>query len=243
MSSNTLKVLYVVDGLRQRSGVTSVVMSYFRNIDSKNVHIDFLIWDNNDDEILDEIRNCGSKIYMMPMFGLKNVVEFHRYINHFFEQHKNEYQILHSHFNQIDGIVFPIAKRCGIKKCISHSHNTRFSDYKLRAIRNRIMCLPIRYVADIWAACSIEAGVSLFGKKYEINKKQLVIKNAINCKKFSYNSEIRNKLRMELGYSSEIVLGHVGSLKPQKNQEFILRMFSKLKKVASNNKPELFMPI
>lgn len=223
------KVLYVLDSLKQRSGVTAVAMNYFRNIDKDKVHIDFLVLEDSEESIIQEIRNLGSEVYFMPKLGLFNVSRISKFYNDFFKKH-NDYKIIHSHFNQIDFMVFHYAKKYGAKHCISHSHNTKYSDNKLKSIRNWMMCLPLRHIADTWAACGIEAGQFLYGKDFLESKRHLIINNAINIDKFTYNLEIRNEKRSELGLDDKFIIGNVGRLRLQKNQSYLLRLFSELLK-------------
>ena len=224
-----IKVLYILDSLKQRFGVTAVAMNYFRNIDTNRVQIDFLVLEDSEKAIVDEITQAGSNVYFMPRLSLKNIKEFIDFYNTFFKIH-NDYKIVHSHFNQIDSIVFPIAKKHGVKHCISHSHNTKYSDYRIRAIRNWAMCIPLKYLADTWAACGIKAGEFLYGKNFMKSKKHLVINNAIDTEKFKYCVGTRKKIRQEYGITNEFIIGNVGSLKIQKNQQYLINVFSDLKK-------------
>lgn len=229
-----IKVLYISDNLFQRFGVTAVMMNYFRNIDKNRVNIDFLVWEGNDESIENEIKASGASIFYMPKLGIRNYKSVTSFLEKFFEDHCGEYAIVHSHFCQMDAIIFPIAKKYGVQHCISHSHNTKFSDYKIRAIRNRIMCIPIKKVADTWAACSIKAGRALYGKNFINSEKKLIITNAVDCDKYSYKPDIRNKLRKQMGLSNKVVIGNVGSLKPQKNQKYLLEIFAQLLKISTD---------
>lgn len=220
-------VLYISDSLKQRFGVTSVIMNYFRNINHDKVQIDFLVFSDSEKEIVNEIRTAGSKVYFMPKLGMKNVKEFLDYYEKFFNTHRY-YKIVHSHFNQIDSLVFPIAKKYGVKYCISHSHNTKYSDYKLRAMRNWVMCIPLKKDSDVWAACGVKAGEFLYGKDFMKSSTHLVIHNAVDIDKYRYNVEVRTQKRKELDLSDEFVIGNVGSFKPQKNQQFLINVFNEL---------------
>lgn len=227
------KVLYILDSLKQRFGVTAVAMNYFRNIDRNRIQINFLVFNDSESEIVDEIRRAGSDVFFMPKLSAKNVFDVIKFYNSFFKEH-NDYKIIHSHFNQIDSIVFPIAKKNGIKHCISHSHNTKYSDYRLRAIRNWVMCIPLKKAADTWAACGVNAGEFLYGKNFMKSQKHLVINNAIDIDRFRFNVEVRELKRKELGFTSEFVIGNVGSLKLQKNQQYLLKLFARLLEVVKN---------
>ena len=225
IADNTRPLLYVLDTMKQRSGVTAVVMNYYRNIDRSDVTIDFLIYEDSEKEIVEEIESRGGKVYFMPKLTGKNIYKYIRYLNEFFDLHR-EYTIIHSHFNQIDSIIFPIAKKYGKRCCISHSHNTKYSEYPIRAFRNAIMCLPLKWEADVWAACGIKAGEFLYGKHFMKSSKHLVVNNAIDIDRFRYDINIRTKKRRELKIENDFVIGTVGSLKPQKNQSFLLDVFS-----------------
>ena len=53
--------------------------------------------------------------------------------------------------------------------------------------------------------------------------------------RFSYNPSVRNAVRDELGIGqSQLVVGHIGRYTKEKNHEFILKIFSELKKMDSN---------
>lgn len=230
-----IKILYIIDTLKQRFGVTAVAMNYFKHINNNDVQIDFLVLPDSEKGIIEEIENRGGKVYFMPYLTFKNLSKFRSFYTEFFKLH-NDYKIVHSHFNQIDMFVFPIAKKNGVKHCISHSHNTKYSDYKFRAIRNWVMCLPLKYYADTWAACGIEAGEFLYGKTFLKSDKHMVINNAIDVKQFKFDKEIRTIKRQELGLSNEFVIGNVGSLKLQKNQSYLLSTFCELLKKSKKYK-------
>ncbi len=103
------RVLYLIDSLKQRFGVTSVVMNYFRNIDPKEVRIDVVCYPDSEENLVNEIKSRESKVYFMPKLGFKNIQQFRQFYKDLF---KNEsYDVVHSHFNQIDALVFPIAKK------------------------------------------------------------------------------------------------------------------------------------
>lgn len=228
-----IRVLYISDSLKQRFGVTSVIMNYLSHFDYSKIQVDLLVLKDSEEIVIDRAKALGANVYFMPNFAGLNILEYRKFFKVFFEN--NEFDIVHSHFNQIDGIVFPIARKHGVKKCISHSHNTKLSEDKLKAYRNRLMCWNIYSNADICAACSVVAGNALFGKKFEDSSKSLIINNAIECNKFEYSSEKRSLIRRELGVGDNTVLiGNIGSFKLQKNQTFLLDIFKQLKEYKND---------
>lgn len=221
-----VRVLYVTDSLKQRYGVTSVIMNYMSHFDFSKIQVDLLAFSDSEEAVIDRAKSFGAEVFFMPRLSLTNIIEFKSFINKFFIY--NKYDIVHSHFNQIDSIVFPIARKNGVMKCISHSHSTKLSTNRIKAIRNRIMCFNIYDNADVCAACSIVAGEVLFGKRYKDSNKKYLVNNAIECAKFAYKPDVRQRVRNYFGFNNEVVIGHVGSLKTEKNHKFLINFFAKL---------------
>lgn len=223
-----VRVLYVIDSLRQRSGITSVVRNYLLNMQFDDVKID-LIADRNSEKHLVEIFNkYGCDVYYMPFLQVDNIYSYIKFWQKFFEEHK--YDIVHSHFNQIDYIVFKLAAQYGTKEFISHSHNTRLSDVWWKSIRNFLMCYPARHIATRWGACSALAGIALYGKEFLDSNKKLLIHNAINTRKFKYDPHTRRQMRKKMGVSGKYVIGSIGRFKSQKNKQFLLTILSAVRK-------------
>ena len=224
-----IKIVYVAEALTRNSGVTSVIINLIQNIINDDIKIDLLTYKNGDAEILDDLKQYGMNIFYMPELGVSSFITFKKAINDFFEIHK--YDIVHSHFNQVDTIIFKIAKKYGVKICISHSHNAKLSDSKIKAIRNRILCCNLPKEATIWAACSENAGRCLYGKKFSNSPKKLIIHNGVDCEKYKYNEEARSSIRKEFHIEkNEILIGNIGGFRVQKNQAFLIEVFNELHK-------------
>lgn len=233
-----IKLLFVTEALQRNSGVASVVLSYMRFIDREIFDIELLTYNNGDKEIIDEITMLGIRIHYMPELSICSIIEFRKSLKAFFNKHK--YEIVHSHFNQIDSILFDVAHKSGVVTCISHSHNSKLSDNAVKSIRNRIMCFPIKYEADLWAACSVPAGKCLYGNKFEKSKKSFIIRNGVDCDKYSFDLMTRQKIRKQLGYTDDdIIIGHVGGFRIQKNHTRLISIIELL--VKQNPKYKLVM--
>lgn len=227
--SEKVRILYVTDVLRRRFGVTSVIMNYVTHLNLDELQIDILAYENSEIDVVQELKARGASVLYMPTLGLKNIPMFIGYMRTFFAEHT--YDIVHSHFNQLDNIIFSIARKNGVNACISHSHSLKLSENPIKALRNRAMFLGAEKKADYWAACSEMAGVALFGDSFTTSLKKVIINNGIHCDRYNYNDAHREKIRKELGIlENEIVLGHVGSFKPVKNQAFLIDVLFQLKK-------------
>ena len=232
-----LKILYVSDTLRQRAGITAVIMNYLQYITRDNIKIDLLVYEDSEPAMIQKAQDFGARVFFMPQLGIKSFFAFKVFMETFFSSH--HYDILHSHFNQIDAIVFPIARKHGVRHCISHSHNTKLSDSKIRAFRNRLMCWNIARNADTLAACSEVAGRALFGSLFAHSPKKLIIRNGVDVETYKFNPIWRNKLRLEFGLANnELLIGHVGRFFRQKNHRFLIQVFSDL---CKRNRYKLIM--
>lgn len=85
-------------------------------------------------------------------------------------------------------------------------------------------------------ACSYEAGKFLYGKKSMENNKVRIIKNAINIDKYSYSKDKRTKFREEFGLGDELIFSNIGRLSAQKNQSFLIDVYSEIIKKIPNSK-------
>ena len=119
-------------------------------------------------------------------------------------------------------IYLKYAKKYGIKVRIVHSHQNKAADVFLHAVRNiPLIRIGLRY-ANTYFACSKLAGDYLFKKK-----KYHLINNAIDAKRFKYDPKVRKQMRKELGISDDcFLIGNVGRLCRQKNQRFLIDVFS-----------------
>ena len=173
-----------------------------------------------------EIKKNDGKIY--------NVCNVKRNpIKYYFELKKilteNKFDIVHINLLSLANILPILAsKKANIKNIVLHSHNASTPKGIIRKILNKInRVFAIKNSTHLFA-CSKLAGEWMFGK----NKKITIINNAVNFEKFSYNSNIREKIRKELKIEEKFVIGHIGRFSEQKNHTFLIDIF---KKVAEKN--------
>lgn len=228
-----IRVLHFVSEISINSGVMSFIMNYYRNMNKENIQFDFLCWYKGDDIYVDEIKRLGGKVYYIPIPGISK--EYRTKIAEFFKHQEGKYSILHLHEVYLNMFIPPIARKYGIKHIIAHSHTTMYSDKKLSAIRNYFLCLPINKTVNNYFACSKDAGVLIYGKKYVNMGKVNIINNAIDCKKFQYNEDTRNKIRKELNLNDKFVIGNIGRFNPQKNHMFLIDIFAEVLKIKHNS--------
>ena len=70
--------------------------------------------------------------------------------------------------------------------------------------------------------------------------KVIILNNAIDTSKFSYNKEIRKSIRKKENLEGKFVVGHAGRFVNQKNHEFLIDIFYEIHKMDKNTELLLF---
>lgn len=220
-----IRILQCVSNM-DRAGIETMLMNFYRNIDRNKVQFDFLCNKSKPGDYDEEIQSLGGKIYLTPGLNPFKWFKYQRYMKKLFQKHP-EYKIIHC---QNEAMGFPAlyaAKKCGIPVRIAHSHNTvTRKDFKwpIKILYKYLLKL----VATDYVACSRAAGKYLFGKDVK------VINNAIDSPKFIYNEEKRKEIREKYKLKGKFVIGHVGRFEPQKNHEFLIKLFNIYQKHDEN---------
>lgn len=101
-------------------------------------------------------------------------------------------------------------------------------------IHNAAKCFLAKNATDLWA-CSRPAAEFMFPQSVLEKKKYEFIPNGIDIEKFRFDNEVRKKIRKDLGIDDKLVIGNVGRLCYQKNQEFLLEVFASLQSVRPDS--------
>ena len=226
------RVLHIVSGIYIESGVMAVIMNMYRNIDVEKIQFDFLYFDEREKTYEQEINKLGGMCYKISRPNLS--IKSNKEIINFFKLNSKKYTIVHNHETYLNVLFKPIAQKYGIKNIIVHSHTTKYSDKKLSAIRNRILCMPLKIQTDYKFACSKAAAEFLYGKKSVKNNNVYVLNNAIDVGKFKYDITKRVEVRRNLKLEDNLIIGHVGRFNNQKNHRFLIEIFYEISKVRTD---------
>ncbi len=216
------RILHVIHGLNV-GGAETFIYNILRNIDSSEYHFDFAI---QNPEIGHKafkklIEEKGGKIYIITDFRI-NILKQYRELSSIL---KSGYDYVHIHMN---AFVNPIPAVVASKfpgKVIIHSHNTHNGSggtpARLLHLLNRRLCMKKDFIR---LACGTDAGKWMFrGKDFT------VVNNAVDLDRFRYNVEASRNIRRKYGLTDELVIGHMGRFVPEKNQKFIIGLFTRLK--------------
>lgn len=220
------KVLHLFNKM-DMGGAETLVVNIYRKLSTDNIQFDFAVSNSDGGYYDNEIKKMGGKIHVIThpadnifkyMFDLKRVIN------------QGNYEIIHSHVHFFSGINMLIAKLCGVRIRISHSHTYTIGNRsRFRKNYELIMKFLINSFSTNKLACSQEAGKDLFFKNdYK------VINNGIDLNKFikkNHTEIYKKKLNIP---KNSFVVGHVGAFRNEKNHLKIISIFIEILKT----KPE-----
>lgn len=210
-------------------GITHYALENWKWMDKKSFHCDFATM-SKELHFENELVATGSKIHHISCYAEENKGQFEKEFNAILDE---GYDVVHLHTKQWKGFTAEqICIKRNISKVIVHSHSTRCDAndaiVRMRETKNHYLMRKMfsqELATDFWA-CSKEAADWLFGDK--IPKEKIhIMKNAIDVRKFAFDAETRNKLRKEYGLEDKYVVGNVGRLVYQKNQNFLIDAFAR----------------
>ena len=89
---------------------------------------------------------------------------------------------------------------------------------------------------EMFLACSKLAGEWMFGKKNTDSQKYKTIFNGVEVEKYLYNESIRKQYRENLGFGDSFIIANIGRFSYQKNQSFLVEVFSRFHQTFPNSK-------
>lgn len=226
-----IKILQIMDNIAVNSGVSSVVMNIYRNINRNAIQFDFLVSNRTEKSYEEEILKYGGRIfYTGNPLSPKTIISTCSKNKHFFMENSANYVAAHLHSPTIADMTIKYAYIYGLKNIIIHSHSTMFSNNYLKKIINTYLKRNITKYANIYFACSTEAAEFLYGKKFCRSHKVELIKNAIELDKYLFNIKYRRKIVEEMNWDNKIIIGHISNFSPIKNIDFLVPIIEEVVK-------------
>ena len=141
---------------------------------------------------------------------------------------ERQYDVVHLNAYQAMSLQYlDLAREAGVPVRIAHSHNTALRKSASRALKmvlhNRAKEKYADVATDLWA-CSQEAAAFLFAPDALRRQGYTFIPNGIEIDRFRFSPEARDRVRAELGVGVALVIGNIGRLCYQKNQQFLLQV-------------------
>lgn len=226
-----MKVLEVnVDDIGM-GGVYSLVKNLIINKE-KGIQIDIATIEpfENPDNIK-YLKGFGCSVYYIGYRRNKILKQFYCFRNLHRLLKENQYECVHIHADVankllVSGIACYFER---VKKIVLHSHASGVDGKNrwMKQIFHRLCRKMLKHIATDFLSCSDLASQWMFpnveaGKIRKIN-------NGIKLDQFRFNNEKRQEIRKELGIENRFVIGHVGRFAYQKNHEYLIEVFAKVK--------------
>ncbi|MBN3489975.1 glycosyltransferase [Acholeplasma equirhinis] len=217
-----MKILYVIP-VTGNGGIEKLVINWAK----------FFLLQGHEIEILSFNKGINNEFSDFKVYFLEDIKSRGKSIREklslFFRD--NQFDIVHSHVNLNNGVVAKTLFNSKHTKVISHSHTDTYS--KFNSVASKIYHMFIykwykKYIvkySDMLISCSIKSGLFMFGTKTNFE----ILYNAVDTKKFIFDSKSRSKIRNKLSISeNEKVIIHIGRYNDQKNHNFLIQVFKKL---------------
>ena len=202
------------------------VYNLVTNIDKDKVIFDFLVQGRNGvalEKSLRENYKTDCKFYQVPAFK-DNLLASMKYLKRLYRSKHYDYVYVNASLSTDLYYVLPFIIRFGKSRVIVHSHNS--SLYGKEKQHYCFQWLP-KLCAGVKLTCSDKAAEWMFGSSEGVR----IIHNGIDTEKFRFSEAYRAEIRQKYDIDDDtLVIGHVGRLMYQKNQEFLIRIMADMKK-------------
>lgn len=219
----------------ESGGIESFLCNVLLHMDLSDVEVDIVAAQMRDSVFTEPLKSSGVRFYELS--GRQNrVSENHRLFRKILA--KRQYDVVHLHiFHGLSLWYGSLAMRAGVPVRIAHSHNTALRKSRTRPIKLLVHQAAKEVFAgsmtDLWA-CSRQAAQFMFPNRVLKCKGFQFIPNGIDTDRFRFEADVREKVRTELGVQGRYVVGNIGRLCDQKNQNFLLEVFQ----ILVQRKPE-----
>lgn len=227
-SSRPLRVVQACD--LQAGGITSLILSICEEMDRDKVNFDYLVYRDQKEFGDERVKALGGRKLIADNTDAANKIQ--KFLWKFFRTwkvlRKEKAEIFHVNGSTpYDCLIGLAARAAGTKTVILHSHNSHLKkDGAGHKMFQQLCRLCIVLCGDYYFACSDLAGSFMYGKR--LQKKVVFVKNGICTQRFRFDGGERERLRRQYQAEDALVVGNIGRMCRQKNQFFLLEIFSRI---------------
>lgn len=216
-----MKILYFLPGTGV-GGIGKYVKDIVSRLD-KDIDFTFITLGDPKSELSLYLKTKG-KVVNFSGWGIQVFKGVYK------ELKEQKYDIVHVHLGCWSYLILGLARICGVKKRIAHSHSAdNFQSMhgiaKIVYVGSKIFN---NYTNNIYFACSDHACKETFGKKILKSKKYYRIFNPVDDRFFEEKHENLVRKEFNIPENSKLVC-HIGYMGYHKNHLFILELANELK--------------
>lgn len=213
-------------------GIEKFLVEMFQHFDINKVTMDFIVLGSKS-PFENKINENGGKVFYITKKE-KNFIRHFKELYNIMKKKSKDHSIIYFNSGAIFYIIpYLIAKLVGYKKIIVHAHNGADQQRnRCEIMIHKINRIIVRRLANKCISCSDVASNWIFGEKYTKNNDIMIIKNAIDSNKFSFDKNLRTQMRKLLNIQeSTLVIGNIGRFEIQKNHNFMIDILNEIVKV------------
>lgn len=221
-----IKVAFIV-GKMDSGGKKTLTMQYFLNFDPAKVEVHFICDLDSNAVPMEEIEKHGGHVHMIAPYQniLKNMSDLETLFR------RVRFDALHAFNSTMNVFPLRVAKKCGIPVRISESLSMA-NELEPKTILKVILRNFSKLYATHYMSCGEDCGRWQFGDELFEAGRVAVFKTAIDSRKNSFDSALREKTRSELGVADdELLTGFIGRFVAQKNPMFLMEVVGELCKL------------
>lgn len=209
-------------------GTEAVIYSILPFLIHEGYKVDFI---NTYDKPLarqDWLSSLGCEIVDLCLRRKGRFFKYKKEIRSFFHKNQGHYYVIWVNYQYLDELdLFKYGMRGGAKKRIAVAHNSGAAGKRSKIGRfiSKLNQIRIkRYATDLIGVSSLAAAFC-----YGSRNKAKIITSGIDAQRFRFSKGARGDLRQQLEIpANALIYGSSGRLHPDKNQLFLIDMFSKL---------------
>lgn len=215
----------------ESGGIESFLSNVIQRLDPEKFQIDIVAACLSKSVFTGPLERLGVRFFELSG-RQRSLIQNHRLF--FALLRRERYHVVHLNLFQGLSLAYAgMAKRAGIPVRIAHSHNTALRKSATKPLKELIHNAA-KYIfagdaTEFWA-CSSEAARFLFPKRALKKRGYRFIPNGIEVERFRFDPGAREQVRAELGLEGKFVIGNVGRLCYQKNQDFLLDVFARVRR-------------
>ena len=219
-------------------GEESIIYNMLSTLDLKkqyNVDI-FTPYYIKNKNLVDLIKNNGGNIFSFNKdYDAKKIENsFFNEVRDFIKENNN-YDIFHINVDTIKSIYEYSAicrKYNEQSKIIIHTHNIECKMNMLQRIARYFHKYKMEKNIDYIFGDSKEVMLNKFSKN--LQNKIYILNNGVDIKSLKYDEKLRKEIRDRYNIQNKFLIGHIGEYTKNKNQKFLIDVFSEVLKINHN---------
>ena len=221
----------------ESGGIESFLHNILMHMDLTAMEVDIVAAKLSDSVFSTPLKEKGVQFFELsgnPNNLVVNHSKFRRLLK------EREYDVVHVNaFHGLSLKYLDLARKANVPVRIAHSHGTGLRESRTKKLKLMAHAFGSDFYAGsathIWA-CSRKAAEFLYSMDMLIEDGYGFVPNGIDTERFRFDATSRAFVREELGLFDELLVGTVGRLSQEKNQEFLLDVFSEIHKQEPNSR-------